>query len=316
MSVKQTQLGFVFPGQGSQSQGMLSTLAPKLPILNETFSQASNALGKDLWQLAQRGTEEELNLTINTQPLLLTASVAMYRAWVREDNPIPAWFAGHSLGEYSALVCGQSISLEDAVKLVALRGKLMQEAVPAGQGAMAAVIGMDNDALQQACVEAAQGEVVSPVNYNAIGQTVIAGSKSAVERAAILAKEKGAKKVIMLPVSVPSHCALMKGASVSLAKALESIEFKMPQIPIIHNVDVDISHHPDDIRQRLVEQLYCPVRWVETIQRLEGEGVTTIIECGPGKVLSGLIKRISSNIQTFPIETESDWENATQHILA
>lgn len=316
MSVKPTQLGFVFPGQGSQSQGMLSTLAPKLPILTETFSDASAVFGNDLWQLAQTGSEEALNSTVNTQPLLLTASVAMYRAWVREDNPIPSWLAGHSLGEYSALVCAGAISLEEAVKLVTLRAKFMQEAVPAGQGAMAAVIGMDNDSLQQACDEAAQGEVVSPVNYNAIGQTVIAGTKSAVERAAVLAKEKGAKKIIMLPVSVPSHCALMKDASLALAKVLESIRFLSPSIPVIHNVDVQLSQHPDDIRQRLVEQLYCPVRWVETIQRFEGEGVTTVVECGPGKVLSGLIKRISSKIQTFPIETESEWEKATQHILA
>lgn len=316
MSVNPNSLGFVFPGQGSQSCGMLSTLAPKLPTLVQTFQEASSALGKDLWLLAQTGTEDELNQTINTQPVLLTASVSMWRAWQRENNPLPRMFAGHSLGEYSALVCAQSLSLEDAVKLVALRGKLMQDAVPAGTGAMAAVLGMENDVLQTVCIDAAQGEVVAPVNYNAIGQTVIAGTKAAVERAALLAKEKGAKKVIMLPVSVPSHCALMEGASKALGKALEAIRFAAPQIRIIHNVDVEISQHPDDIRQRLVEQLYRPVRWVETIQRFADEGVTTVIECGPGKVLTGLIKRISPTIQTFPIETASDWENTTQKILS
>jgi [acyl-carrier-protein] S-malonyltransferase len=303
-------LSFVFPGQGSQSCGMLNSLAPKMPIIQETFSQASEALQKDLWKLSQEGPEEILNQTVNTQPALLTASVALWRAWQRENYAMPAWLAGHSLGEYSALVCSGSLSLEEGVKLVSLRGKLMQEAVPEGQGAMAAVLGMENSVLQSLCEEAAQGEVVSPVNFNAVGQTVIAGTKSAVLRAADLAKEKGAKKVILLPVSVPSHCALMKNASQLLAKALESTPITMPSIPIIHNVDVEMSQHPDDIRQRLVEQLYCPVRWVETIERFAAEGVTQAVECGPGKVLSGLMKRITPTIQAFPIETAGDWDKA------
>jgi len=314
MSTKQKQLGFVFPGQGSQSCGMLSTLVPKLNALTATFQEASAALGKDLWQLAQT-SEADLNLTTNTQPVLLTASVGLWRAWQQQNSPLPSMLAGHSLGEYSALVCANAMTLEEGVKLVALRGKLMQEAVPTGQGAMAAVLGMDNPLLEAVCQEAAAGEIVSPVNFNAIGQTVIAGNKGAVERAALLAKEKGAKKVIMLPVSVPSHCALMKGASQLLARALESVRLTMPEIPVIHNVDVEISQHPDDIRQRLVEQLYRPVRWVETIQRLADEGMTITVECGPGKVLTGLIKRISPTIQVFPVETAAEWDSATQHIV-
>lgn len=305
-------LGFVFPGQGSQSCGMLNTLAPKLPVIEQVFSQASKVIGKDLWQLAQTGPEEALNQTVNTQPILLTASVALWQAWQQEGYPSPKLLAGHSLGEYSALVCAQALALEEAVKLVELRGKFMQEAVPQDQGAMAAVLGIENNVLQAVCEEAAQGEVVSAVNFNAIGQTVIAGTKTAVLRAAELAKAKGAKKVILLPVSVPSHCALMKGASVLLAKALESTPIVSPKIPVVHNVDIEISQHPDDIRARLVAQLYCPVRWVETIQRFADEGITVVVECGPGKVLSGLIKRIVSAIQAFPIETAMDWEKAVQ----
>lgn len=304
-------LGFIFPGQGSQSCGMLNTLAPNHPIMEQVFSQASTAIGKDLWQLAQTGPEA-LNQTVNTQPVLLTASVAMWHAWQQEDNPQPTLLAGHSLGEYSALVCAQAMTLEEAVKFVALRGKFMQEAVPEGQGAMAAVLGMENQILQGVCDEAAEGEVVSPVNFNAVGQTVIAGTKTAVLRAADLAKAKGAKKVILLPVSVPSHCALMKEASVLLANALESIRIVSPKIPVIHNVDIELSQHPDDIRERLVAQLYRPVRWVETIQRFADEGITTVIECGPGKVLSGLVKRIAPTIQAYPIETAGDWEKAVQ----
>lgn len=305
-------LGFVFPGQGSQSCGMLSSLAPKLPVIEQVFSAASHVVNKDLWQLAQTGPEAVLNQTVNTQPVLLTASVALWHAWQRENMPTPKLLAGHSLGEYSALVCAQAISLEEAVKLVALRGKFMQEAVPEGQGAMAAVLGMENELLQTVCEEAAQGEVVSPVNFNALGQTVIAGTKTAVLRAAELAKEKGAKKVILLPVSVPSHCALMKEASVLLAQALTSARIDSPKIPVIHNVDIEISQHPDDIRQRLVEQLYRPVRWVETIQRFADEGITITVECGPGKVLSGLTKRIVSTIQPFALETATDWEKTAQ----
>ncbi|MGD9593010.1 MAG: ACP S-malonyltransferase [Candidatus Berkiella sp.] len=305
MSKINAHLSFVFPGQGSQQVGMLKAFEAS-PIVKETFGTASEAIAKDLWEMAQFGPAQVLNDTVNTQPVLLTASVALWRLWQHESDDVPKLLAGHSLGEYSALVCAKAISLKDAVSLVALRGKLMQEAVPPGQGAMAAVLGMDNAVLAQVCLEAAQGEVVSPVNFNAPGQTVIAGNVAAIERASLLAKGKGAKKVILLPVSVPSHCMLMKGAATLLAKHLENIQIEKPTIPVIHNVDVDISQHPDDIRQRLVEQLYQPVRWVETIERLAQEGVQVAVECGPGKVLCGLIKRICPDMKPMGIETPQE----------
>lgn len=314
MGVKQNHLGFVFPGQGSQSLGMLNSFAAE-PVILKTFEEASRAVDFDLWQLSQTGPVETINQTVNTQPLLLTASVALWRLWQQHDYSLPAWCAGHSLGEYSALVCAQAFELKDAVKLVALRGKLMQEAVPAGVGAMAAVLGLDNAILNEVCQVASQNEVVAPVNFNAIGQTVIAGNVAAVERASALAKEKGAKKIIPLPVSVPSHCALMKGAAAELGKALEFVRIQSPSIPVIHNVNVNYSSHPDDIRHALVEQLYSPVRWVETIERLAQEGVNVVVECGPGKVLSGLIKRITPSVQAYALESTTEWDNTAHHIL-
>ncbi|MBS0289430.1 MAG: ACP S-malonyltransferase [Proteobacteria bacterium] len=296
-----SSLAFVFPGQGSQRVGLLKEMAEKYPAILETFSQASASLGKDLWSLAQ-GSADILNETMNTQPVLLTASVALWQIWQSQSDLNPKLLAGHSLGEYSALVCAQSLSLTDAVKLVALRGKLMQDAVPAGVGAMAAVLGLEDETLRQICVEASENDIVAPANFNAIGQTVIAGSAIAVSRAATLAKAKGAKKIIMLPVSVPSHCALMKDAALKLTEHLANTKINSPKLPVIHNVDVDIHQHPDDIRQSLVQQLYLPVRWVETIQRLAKEGIQTTVECGPGKVLSGLIKRIDETIKTVMIE--------------
>ncbi len=305
MSKIHSHLSFVFPGQGSQQVGMLKAFEQS-NIVNDIFNTASAAMGKNLWSIAQSGPADVLNDTVNTQPVLLTASVALWQVWQKEVGITPKIIAGHSLGEYSALVCAQAISLTDAVSLVALRGKLMSDAVPKGQGAMAAVLGMDDDLLAQVCEESAQGEVVAPVNLNAPGQTVIAGNVAAVERASALAKTKGAKKVILLPVSVPSHCLLMKEAAKFLAKHLENIKIEKPVIPVIHNVNVDISQHPDDIRERLVEQLYQPVRWVETVQRLQKEGIQVAVECGPGKVLSGLIKRITPDIKPMGMETPEE----------
>lgn len=303
--MKNKELAFVFPGQGSQQIGMLADYATS-PEVQAIFVQASEALGMDLWSLAQNGPESEINNTVNTQPLLLTASVALWELWQNSHGPTPHLLAGHSLGEYSALVCAKALSLEDGVKLVAQRGKLMQEAVPLGMGAMAAVIGLDNKILEDVCKECAQGEVVAPVNFNAIGQTVIAGNKTAVERASALAKAQGAKRVIPLPVSVPSHCELMRPAAKSLEQELTQIRISKPTIPIIHNVNVEISSHPDDIRELLVTQLYRPVRWVEIIQRFAQEGIKTTIECGPGKVLSTLSKRIDETIKPFSLETSTD----------
>jgi [acyl-carrier-protein] S-malonyltransferase len=291
---------------------MLKEFSQQYSVINETFAEASQALGIDLWEISQQGPEDLLNQTIHTQPILLTAGVALWRAWVANNGALPAHLAGHSLGEYTALVCANALGLQDGVKLVALRGKLMQEAVPLGTGAMAAVIGLDDNILQEICVQSAMGEVVSPVNFNAIGQTVIAGNSSAVERASISAKGKGAKRVIPLPVSVPSHCDLMRPAAQRLSEYLTQVKILSPKIAVLHNVDVVSCQHPDDIRERLVQQLYKPVRWVETIQALSRDGVQTIVECGPGKVLAGLIKRIEPLIKTWSIENPKDFAEAVE----
>ncbi|TKI07699.1 ACP S-malonyltransferase [Martelella alba] len=287
-----TVLAMVFPGQGSQSVGMLADLAAAYPLVEETFGEASAALGYDLWALTQQGPADELNKTWQTQPALLAASVAVWRVWRRQGGRTPAWLAGHSLGEYSALVCAGVLDFAEAAKLVELRGELMQEAVPAGVGAMSAIIGLDNDAIAKACREAAQGQVVSPVNFNSPGQVVIAGHKEAVERAGAACKAAGAKRALPLPVSVPSHCALMEPAARKLAQALDSIRFAVPAIPVINNVDVKAETEPDAIRDALVRQLYHPVRWTETVQFLAEHGANTLLEVGPGKVLTGLTKRI------------------------
>lgn len=290
-------MAFVFPGQGSQAVGMLADLAVEFPIVTETFSQASAVLGYDLWALTQDGPAEKLNETDKTQPALLTASVAIWRAYEASGAAKPALLAGHSLGEYSALVCGGVIAFEDAVKLVELRGQLMQQAVPAGTGAMFAVIGLDNDSIAKACEESANGAVVSPVNYNSPGQVVIAGEKEATERAAAACKAAGAKMAVALPVSVPSHCALMKPAAEKLAAALEAITFNEPTINVINNVDVAAPTSESDIKDALVRQLYCPVRWSETIEFIASQGVTELVEMGPGKVLTGLTKRINKSLK-------------------
>ena len=287
---------FVFPGQGSQALGMLAELAEQHAVVGETFAQASQVLGYDLWDLVQQGPVETLNETDKTQPALLAASVAIYRAYLTSGKATPSVMAGHSLGEYSALVCAGVIDFEAAIKLVELRGQLMQQAVPAGTGAMFAIIGLDNDAIAKACEEAAEGAVVSPVNYNSPGQVVIAGEKAAVERAAALCKANGAKMAVALPVSVPSHCALMKPAADKLALAFETIEFNEPSIRVINNVDVASPQTAADIKDALVRQLYCPVRWSETVELMASEGTTKLFEMGPGKVLTGLTKRINRSL--------------------
>ncbi|EMF07508.1 ACP S-malonyltransferase [Serratia sp. CY81684] len=287
-----TQFAFVFPGQGSQTVGMLAELAAQFPIVEETFGEASSALGYDLWQLVQQGPAEELNKTWQTQPALLAASVAIFRVWQQQGGKAPALMAGHSLGEYSALVCAGVLDFKAAIRLVELRGKLMQEAVPEGTGAMYAIIGLDNDAIAKACEESAQGQVVSPVNFNSPGQVVIAGNKEAVERAGAACKAAGAKRALPLPVSVPSHCALMKPAADKLAVALQDITFNEPQVPVVNNVDVRTENDPEAIRSALVRQLYSPVRWTESVEFIAAQGVTSLLEVGPGKVLTGLTKRI------------------------
>ncbi|MGC0822432.1 ACP S-malonyltransferase [Pantoea agglomerans] len=291
-----TQFAFVFPGQGSQTVGMLTELAATYPLVEETFREASDALGYDLWQLVSQGPAEELNKTWQTQPALLAASVAIYRVWQQQGGEQPALMAGHSLGEYSALVCAGVLNFADAVKLVELRGKLMQEAVPEGTGAMQAIIGLDDAAIRKACEESAQGQVVSPVNFNSPGQVVIAGNKEAVERAGAACKAAGAKRALPLPVSVPSHCALMKPAADKLAVALESITFNAPAVPVINNVDVKAETDAAAIRHALVRQLYSPVRWTESVEAIAAQGVTQLLEMGPGKVLTGLTKRIVDSL--------------------
>ena len=287
-----TQFAMVFPGQGSQTVGMLAELAADNPIIEATFKEASDALGYDLWQLTQQGPAEELNKTWQTQPALLAASVAIFRLWQQQGGQTPSMMAGHSLGEYSALVCAGVLDFAEAIKLVELRGKLMQEAVPAGTGAMQAIIGLDDAAIRQACEEAAQGQVVSPVNFNSPGQVVIAGNKEAVERAGAACKAAGAKRALPLPVSVPSHCALMKPAAEKLAVALEKVTFNVPALPVVNNVDVKCETSPEAIRSALVRQLYSPVRWTECVEFMAAQGVTSLLEVGPGKVLTGLTKRI------------------------
>ncbi|WP_082694709.1 ACP S-malonyltransferase [Rheinheimera sp. EpRS3] len=291
-----TKLAIVFPGQGSQSVGMLSELHQQYDVVKNTFAEASAALGYDLWALVANGPEADLNETHRTQPALLTASVAVWRLWQQQGGAQPAYFAGHSLGEYSALVCAGVLSLADAVKLVEKRGNYMQLAVPAGVGAMSAIIGLDDAAIATACEQAAQGEVVSPVNYNSPGQVVIAGHKAAVERAGELCKAAGAKRALPLPVSVPSHCALMRPAAEKLATDLTALNFNDAVIPVVNNVDVAIAANATAVKDALVRQLHSPVRWTETIEWLAAQGVTDVLELGAGKVLSGLIKRIDKNL--------------------
>lgn len=296
-----TQFAMVFPGQGSQAVGMLAGLAVENPTIERTFREASDALGYDLWALVQNGPVEELNKTWQTQPALLAASVAIFRVWQEKGGSQPAMLAGHSLGEYSALVCAGVLDFADAIRLVELRGKLMQEAVPEGTGAMQAIIGLDDAAIAKACEESAQGQVVSPVNYNSPGQVVIAGNKEAVERAGAACKAAGAKRALPLPVSVPSHCALMKPAADKLAAALEALTFNPPVFPVVNNVDVRCETSPEAIRNALVRQLYNPVRWTGCVEFMAAQGITTLLEMGPGKVLTGLTKRIVDTLAAAPV---------------
>ena len=310
------KFAMVFPGQGSQSVGMLADLAEQFPIITETFKQASEVLGYDLWTLVQQGPAEELNKTWQTQPALLAASVAIYRVWQQQYPDFkPEVMAGHSLGEYSALVCAGVIDFQDAIKLVELRGKLMQQAVPEGTGAMYAIIGLDNESIINACKEAEQGEVVSAVNFNSPGQVVIAGAKNAVERAAAACKEAGAKRALPLAVSVPSHCALMKPAADQLAVSLESIAVKAPLSAVINNVDVKAENNAEAIRSALVRQLYSPVRWTETVEKMATSGVEVLVEIGPGKVLTGLTSRIVKELSASAVNDVKSLD-AVKELLA
>jgi len=294
----QNQFAFIFPGQGSQSLGMLSDFS-EIAEVKQTFQQASDVLGYDLWQLCQAGPEENLNQTDKTQPALLAASVALWRVWQSKLNQLPSIVAGHSLGEYSAMVCAGILDFEQGVKLVEQRGIFMQQAVPAGVGKMAAIIGLDDDKVKQACEASAQDEIVSPVNYNSPGQIVIAGNAGAVDRAMVACKENGAKRALPLTVSVPSHSFLMKPASEQLEQVLNSITLNESDISVVNNEGVAIETHPDKIKQALVRQLYCPVRWSEIITFMAKQGVNSFVECGPGKVLSGLNRRIDRSLTSY-----------------
>ena len=287
---------FVFPGQGSQSVGMMAAYGDS-PVLRATFDEASETLGQDLWQLVAEGPAELLAQTVNTQPLMLTAAIAAYRLWQEKGGKQPSVVAGHSLGEYSALVAAGVLAFKDAVPLVRFRAQAMQEAVPAGEGAMAAVMGLEPDAVLEACAEAAQGEVVEAANLNAPGQIVIAGAKAAVERASEIAKARGAKRAVLLPVSAPFHCALMRPAAERLAERLSGVTITRPEIAVINNVDVAVYDEADKIRDALVRQAYSPVRWIELVQAMAARGMSHVIECGPGKVLAGMTKRIAKDVE-------------------
>ena len=306
-------LAFVFPGQGSQSVGMMAAYG-ELPAIRETFDEASGVLGQDLWELVAAGPAESLNLTVNTQPAMLTAGIAVYRAWRDLGGTAPAYMAGHSLGEYTALVAAGAIAFADALPLVRLRAEAMQDAVPPGLGAMAALLGLDDEEVRAACADAAQGEVVQAVNYNAPGQVVIAGNKAAVERAVEGAKARGAKRAVMLPVSGPFHSALMQAASARLEQKLASTMIRVPEIPVVNNVDVSVETDPGRIREALVRQLYNPVRWVQLVRHMAASGVTQIIECGPGKVLAPLARRIQGGLQGVALADRAALEQGVANL--
>ncbi len=314
MSEQNYNLAFVFPGQGSQTIGMLSTLAVDYPVIEKVFGQASEVLGFDLWKLVQKGPIEILNETYNTQPAMLAAGVAIWQVWCQQTNIRPAWMAGHSLGEYTALVCSKALDFADAITLVAERGRLMQEAVPMGVGAMAAIIGLEDHQVVNICNDVAKDDVVSAVNFNAPGQVVVAGVCDAVERAMLAAKQAGAKLVVKLPVSVPSHCALMKNAAEKLNLKLQEVTLSPPDITLIHNVDVATHNAPEVIRNALKEQLFKPVRWVDGIQFMYDQGVTTFVEAGPGKILLALNKRIVKNANHLAIYDPESLKKALEQL--
>lgn len=301
---------FVFPGQGSQSVGMLADLYAEYATVRDVFVEASDALQYDLWVLISQGPDSALNETERTQPALLASGVALYRTWRELGGVEPAYLAGHSLGEYTALVCAQALSLQDGVKLVAERGRLMQQAVPVGTGSMMVVLGLEDNVVQSCCAGVAGQGVVEAVNFNAPGQVVIAGDKAAVDQAAEACRAAGAKRVLPLPVSVPSHCALMRPAAEQLGAYLESLTLHLPVIPVLHNVNVKTSSSLVELREALVQQLYSPVQWVGTIHELAQAGVRRAYECGPGKVLCGLNKRIVKELDTLPLESVKDFQAA------
>ncbi len=303
------KLAFVFPGQGSQSVGMMQGWGDRADV-RATFVEASDALGQDLWALVADGPAEMLNQTVNTQPAMLAADIAAWRVWRAAGGATPALLAGHSLGEYAALVAAGTLGFADAVRLVRFRAEAMQAAVPEGVGAMAAILGLDDDAVRAVCNEAAAGEVVEAVNFNSPGQVVIAGNKAAVERAMALAKERGAKRALPLPVSVPSHSSLMLPAAEKLLAHLQGVAIAAPMIPVLHNTDVQSHAEADAIRAALAKQLHTPVRWVETVQALKAAGIERVIECGPGKVLAGLNKRIDDSLPALALMDEASLQAA------
>lgn len=305
-----TNLAFVFPGQGSQKIGMLAELAEQNPIIEKTFSEASEVLGYDMWDLIQQGAQEDINLTQRTQPILLTCSVAIWRLWNEKLGATPSQMAGHSLGEWSALVCANVIDFSDGLRIVEARGKYMQQAVPVGQGAMAAIIGLDDQAILDACAEAGDLGVVDAVNFNAPGQVVIAGSNDAVERAMDICKAAGAKRALPLSVSAPFHTSLMKPAADNLAEMVNAVSFRAPEVPIMHNVHARNEQDPEAIKALMLEQIYSPVKWVDCVKQLKEGGVSTLVECGPGKVLSGLVKRIDRDLISVATETVADFDAA------
>lgn len=309
-----TKFAFVFPGQGSQSRGMMNGYAD-CPAVRNAFAEASDVLDQDLWQLVTEGEDSALNATVNTQPIMLTAGVAVYRAWEQNNGPRPTLMAGHSLGEYTALVAAGALNFADALPLVRYRAQCMQEAVPEGVGGIAAILGLDDDTVRTVCTEGAQGEVLEAVNFNSPGQVVIAGNRSAVERGMEIAKGKGAKRALMLPMSVPSHCSLLKGAAEKLRAYLENVTINSPAIPVLHNADVAAYSDAARIKDALVRQLYSPVRWVETVQAFGQQGITHNVECAPGKVLAGLNKRIDTNQQALAIN-DSEALKAALALLA
>ncbi|MGV8935289.1 MAG: ACP S-malonyltransferase [Gallionellaceae bacterium] len=295
-----TKYALVFPGQGSQSRGMMNAYAD-FSVVRDTVTEASDVLDQDLWQLVAEGTDAELNATVNTQPVMLTAGVAVYRAWQSLNPPAPVMMAGHSLGEYTALVASGALKFADALPLVRYRAECMQQAVPEGVGGIAAILGLDDEVVREVCKEAAQSEVLEAVNYNSPGQIVIAGNRAAVERGMELAKAKGAKRALMLPMSVPSHCSLLKGAAEKLRAYLNNVAVQAPSVPVLHNADVKSYRDAASIKDALVRQLYLPVRWVETVQYFGKQGITHNVECAPGKILVGLNKRIDTNQQALTL---------------
>lgn len=312
MSATVANLAFVFPGQGSQSVGMLAELSELHPVVAETFREASDGAGVDLWGLSQGGPEEQLNRTEYTQPALLAAGVATWRAWRTQGGAMPSVLAGHSLGEYSALVASDALSLHDAAHLVRIRGQLMQDAAPAGIGAMAAVIGADDDVVRAACVQASQSGVVVPANFNSPGQVVIGGDADAVDRALALLAEQGVRKTVKLAVSVPSHTPLMREAANRLSETMAGLDWRTPSIPVVQNVDAEIHDGVQAIRDALVRQLYLPVQWTGCVQALAARGVVRIAECGPGKVLTGLAKRIDRSLDVRAIGAVGDFDAALE----